>query len=661
MGKRILSIIIAIILVISSMVVYADEGTELASYEQLFAKDSVIDINIEISEEDLQDMYDYPKNQEYHSANITVARIEMKNSGIRTKGNFTLSSVASSDSDRYSYRIKFNKYVKGQNLLGLDELCLNNQYSDASYMREYLHYEMLREMGQNVPHTVFCNVYINGELYGFYLAVEAVDDSFLERNYGEEQNGNLYKMEEGASLVYREDENYTYGELKSGDDTERTGFKNFIKVLNNGDKEEIESVLDVDSALVHIAANTVLCNYDSYNNSMKHNYYLYEDDNGIFSVLTWDLNMSFGGRESNTNVGIDTPLVSGSMEDSPLISKLLAIDEYKEKYYNYIKEMMAWLENFETRVSELKAVIKPYVENDPSAFYTVEQFEKATTYQEVTEQPAENPEEQTEEKTNDRRGGFGGGFGGFGGGFSNGKSIVNLMVERLENLKAQFDGIAEKSTLSEQSGGFGGFGGRNRGDFQMPEGMDFEKMRENFQMPEGMDFEKMRENFQMPEGFDFEKMRENGEMPQFNFGGNGNPPENGGKMPERGKGFGFNSKTKGDKIRVHVDGHIINFETDPILENDTTLVGFRAILEALGAEVIWDESTQTVTAVKDDTEIVLNIGSDTAYVNGEAVKLLAASQIIGDSTMIPLRFVSESLGMKVEWDEDAYLITVDSK
>ena len=97
------------------------------------------------------------------------------------------------------------------------------------------------------------------------------------------------------------------------------------------------------------------------------------------------------------------------------------------------------------------------------------------------------------------------------------------------------------------------------------------------------------------------------------------------------------------------------------MEKDTTLVGFRAILEALGAEVLWDGAAQTVTAVKDDTKIVLTIGSDTAYINGEPAALSAAPAIIGDSTMIPIRFVSENMGMKVSWDGETKLITVNSK
>ena len=238
----------------------------------------------------MTDIRNYPKNEEYHSADITVDGIKVENAGIRTKGNMTLNSVANSDSDRYSYRIKFNKYVKGNKLLGLDELCLNNGYSDPSYMREYLHYEVLRSLGMNVPETVFARVYINGEYAGLYLAVEGIDDTFLEGNFGETyKDGNLYKMDEGSTLEYKENEDYSYADLKSGDDENLDDFKKFVKELNDmtdGEKGDIEDILDVDSALKYIASNTVLCNYDSYNGNMHHNYYLYEDENGVFTVYT---------------------------------------------------------------------------------------------------------------------------------------------------------------------------------------------------------------------------------------------------------------------------------------------------------------------------------------------------------------------------------------
>jgi spore coat protein CotH len=169
------------------------QTSNTAEYDSIFKKDSVIDIKVEIADADLKSILADPLAEEYKSATVTVDGKTIKNVGFRTKGNLTLRSVANTDSDRYSFRIKLDKYVEGQNLLGLDELVVNNMYSDASYMREYLSYEALREAGADVPETVFANVYINGELQGFYLCVEAIDDSFLERNFGN-NDGSLYKQ-----------------------------------------------------------------------------------------------------------------------------------------------------------------------------------------------------------------------------------------------------------------------------------------------------------------------------------------------------------------------------------------------------------------------------------------------------------------------------------
>ena len=63
--------------------------------------------------------------------------------------------------------------------------------------------------------------------------------------------------------------------------------------------------------------------------------------------------MSIGGMGADTSVGIDTPVSGGSIENLPLINKLLAVEEYKERYYEYIREIMKWLENFDKRVEEL--------------------------------------------------------------------------------------------------------------------------------------------------------------------------------------------------------------------------------------------------------------------------------------------------------------------
>jgi hypothetical protein len=100
-----------------------------------------------------------------------------------------------------------------------------------------------------------------------------------------------------------------------------------------------------------------------------------------------------------------------------------------------------------------------------------------------------------------------------------------------------------------------------------------------------------------------------------------------------------------------------------VIINSTTLVPMRDIFESLGATVQWDGSTKTITGIKGDTKITLQIGSISAKINGSIKGLSVSPRIINSKTMIPLRFVSESLGAKVNWEGDQFkaIITSDSK
>ena len=96
--------------------------------------------------------------------------------------------------------------------------------------------------------------------------------------------------------------------------------------------------------------------------------------------------------------------------------------------------------------------------------------------------------------------------------------------------------------------------------------------------------------------------------------------------------------------------------TPAYITNDTTLVPLRVIAEGLGADVQWNDGT--VTVAYENTEIVLTIGSLTAAVNGEGKTLLAAPGLTSDTAMVPIRFISETLGADVEWDGDLRKVTV---
>lgn len=111
-------------------------------------------------------------------------------------------------------------------------------------------------------------------------------------------------------------------------------------------------------------------------------------------------------------------------------------------------------------------------------------------------------------------------------------------------------------------------------------------------------------------------------------------------------------------VKVTINEISRQFDVMPVIENSRTLVPLRGIFETLGAAVNWDESTRTVMAVKGDSIIVLQIGNNTAWVNSEAVSLDVPAKIIDGRTMVPIKFVAESLGCKVDWDNDTKTVVI---
>ncbi|HOA30942.1 MAG TPA: CotH kinase family protein, partial [Clostridia bacterium] len=168
-------------------------------YKHIFKDNDILEISITIDPAYLEEMYAYPDSYEYYSATVKVNDQEIKNTGIRIMGNTDLDGGDES-AYRYSYRLKFDKYVKGQTIDGLDELVLSNVSRDPSYMREFLLSEAFEKVGLVTPLATYATVTINDNLIGFYIAIESVDDSFLKRNFGSNK-GNLYKSNEQATLV----------------------------------------------------------------------------------------------------------------------------------------------------------------------------------------------------------------------------------------------------------------------------------------------------------------------------------------------------------------------------------------------------------------------------------------------------------------------------
>lgn len=102
-------------------------------------------------------------------------------------------------------------------------------------------------------------------------------------------------------------------------------------------------------------------------------------------------------------------------------------------------------------------------------------------------------------------------------------------------------------------------------------------------------------------------------------------------------------------ISVYVNGEKIKFDVEPVLINNRTMVPLRAIFEALGAVVTWDNTTSTAKGVLDSTVVEITIGANQMYKNGEAKDLDSPATIISSRTLVPVRAIAESFDCIVNW------------
>jgi len=113
-----------------------------------------------------------------------------------------------------------------------------------------------------------------------------------------------------------------------------------------------------------------------------------------------------------------------------------------------------------------------------------------------------------------------------------------------------------------------------------------------------------------------------------------------------------------EDIKVALNGKTLEFDVAPQMANECVLIPLRAVTEEMGAEVGWDNDTQTVTVTLGDTVMVLTIGSTTPTVNGTVVAIDQPAILVGGRTLAPLAFVAKSFGASVEWDGDSQTVNI---
>ena len=392
-----------------------------AKYEsRLFDTGYVHRIDLRFAEADWADLLKNPANKTVYSVDMTIDGKKMKKVALSTKGVSSLVFPAiKPGNQRYSFKIKFGKNKKKQKYYGLDGLDLNCCAFDKTLMKDFFSYRLFRLASVPAPLASYAWVTVNGKDHGLYLVIEKTNESFLKRNYGK---GVLYKptnvdtartLEEaryltengipdgydedeppkGADLTYIDDNPLSYPNIfqnrkTAGGRKDEKAVIASMKRLAEGRK--LKKGVDVHEVIRFFAAHNFLLSFDSYTGGSFHNFLICEKK-GIMSVIPWDYNLIFCtyinglGRDvledptKLLNQGIDRPLVGVEEKDLPLWRWIMRKEKYRKEYHEVLSNLLeAYFESgiFECELNATQAMLAPYEEKDPYAFYTAREFRK---------------------------------------------------------------------------------------------------------------------------------------------------------------------------------------------------------------------------------------------------------------------------------------------
>jgi spore coat protein H len=358
------------------------------------------------------------ENPVWVPATIEFNGLTWTNVGIRYKGSSSLRMSWNSGMLKLPLKLDFDEFedeypkINNQRFYGFKQLSFSNAFKDETYMRDTISADILAEAGLVAAETAYYEVimdYGEGEVnLGLYIMIEVVDDTVIERFFGDD-SGNIYEGDgPGTSLAQGTFNQIQRSFLKENNikEADWSDIEELYNVLHSEDRtsnpgawrQSLESIFDVDTFLEWLSISAILQHWDTYG-SMTHNFYLYHDpDTGLLTWISWDHNEvlrtgsgTSGRGEMGDRVSLDKDDVG---QDWPLIRYLLDDPVYHERYVRYIKATINGAFNADEvaeKCQELAELIAPYVAVDAgeAAFESAvqvlinrvyERFEAATNF-----------------------------------------------------------------------------------------------------------------------------------------------------------------------------------------------------------------------------------------------------------------------------------------
>ncbi len=374
-------------------------GQTRVAEKEFYDSSTVREIRINFEQDNWNDLLDSMRlyGDEMLLAKIKIDEEEFENAGVR----YRKSRSFSVGKKRNPFHIELDFVDRGQNYQGFKTVILSTALRDPSMVREVMGFEIARKY-MYAPRANYARLYINDKYYGLMINVQAVDEVFLEQNFGSFENTFVKSDPPKDEKVPQGCRSDVYASLQK-DNTLSCLMNNFELLSDHGwrelyelterladDSESINEVINVDRVLWMHAFNNMLVNLSSYSGQYSPNYFLYKDEFGKFNPIVYDLNLSFGSYK-NIGQGSDLdlkelqqldPLLHADNPSRPLISKLLANEKYRKIYISHLKTILyevfesGW---YEKRAKELQRLITVPFYNDQNKDYTSGEFNRSLT------------------------------------------------------------------------------------------------------------------------------------------------------------------------------------------------------------------------------------------------------------------------------------------
>jgi spore coat protein H len=215
--------------------------------------------------------------------------------GVRQSGGIYHSYVPLAG--KPSLSVKFDEFVKGQTLFGVEKLVLKNELQDLSLINEHITYEVFRRAGLAAPLTAHARVTINGVDSGIYLMREPIDTQFLVRNFGQGSGaGNLYEIENMREFAFDPAAPALDDELK--DRRSRADLQRLASTLQSSTPEtfvaNVSPLVDLDRFITFMAAEAATLHWDGFAFHNNNSYLFARPTDGRFVLIPWGADQTLG-------------------------------------------------------------------------------------------------------------------------------------------------------------------------------------------------------------------------------------------------------------------------------------------------------------------------------------------------------------------------------